>query len=599
MFAPFRLLRNLIWTIKKSVDDVASVRPNTLYDFAVIFVLTLPVPVLESVGLTMVLPLIDFIDRHGDVSALEQSSAIWRYLKVVYGGLGLPIELWSLSLVLLVLLTLRQTLQYLRVLVYSRAKYELEAALRNKLIRSALEGQASDLQRIGVGKMADLSTQQVIGGAGVVIRLFDLIGSIWTLIVFGIGLLLLAPAITVATGLAIGLVGLLFAPVVRLLRKLSAARVAQQQLYGSWFVQRLLNWKTVKLFGTMSSEIAQAGARNKELVNIGMSTVRVQFLASAMLTVGGFAMILFALNVVNRHEDLRGGTLYIVILAAIRLLPLVQSLVDLVQGLVSNSVSLDSVLAQTRRFERSREDVLSGKDVPVLRDAIRFEAVEFRYRNARQSALDKVSVSFPARTVTVIAGHSGAGKSTMIDLLPALIEPTSGRLTYDNVPFREFSRASLRREITVLEQSPSIFHDTIFENIRYGRPSATMEEVTQACKRAGALEFIMQTPDGFDTRLGEDGAGLSGGQLQRIALARALLSRARILVLDEPTSSIDSESEQIIFSALRSAADEFGLTIIMITHRETPTWFADRKIVLDQGRIRSIDTYNVRKVGAG
>ncbi len=213
--------------------------------------------------------------------------------------------------------------------------------------------------------------------------------------------------------------------------------------------------------------------------------------------------------------------------------------------------------------------------------AIAFENVSFAYID--EPVLREVSVRIPIGQVVALVGPSGAGKSTFAHLIPRFYDPQSGRVTFDGVDIREFSKKDLRNCIAVVPQTPTLFIGTIAENIRVGKADAGDEEVIAAAHKANADEFIRGMPQGYETQVGERGESLSGGQRQRIAIARAFLKDAPILILDEATSALDSESEGNIQQAL--AALVKGRTTFIIAHRFSTITIADRVLVFQNGRI--------------
>jgi subfamily B ATP-binding cassette protein MsbA len=188
-----------------------------------------------------------------------------------------------------------------------------------------------------------------------------------------------------------------------------------------------------------------------------------------------------------------------------------------------------------------------------------------------------------------LVGASGAGKSTILSLLLRFYDPQQGRVLIDGNDLRELTLDSLREQIGIVTQESFLFHDSIYENIRFGRLDATKEEIESAARLAYAHDFIMAQPNGYETVVGDKGCLLSGGQQQRLAIARALLKSAPILLLDEATSALDSESERMIQSALESLAK--GRTVIAIAHRLSTVLGSDMIVVMDQGRIVATGTH--------
>jgi len=238
---------------------------------------------------------------------------------------------------------------------------------------------------------------------------------------------------------------------------------------------------------------------------------------------------------------------------------------------------------------------------PTIRDApnafalgssqgrIDFEDVTFRYANTVTDAISDLTLHIEPGKTHALVGASGAGKSTILSLILRLYDPTSGAVKIDGRNLRSVTQKSLREQIGLVTQETFLFHDTIFNNIQFGRLDATPEEVREAARAAYAHDFIMAQPKGYETVIGDKGCLLSGGQQQRLAIARAVLKNAPILLLDEATSSLDSESEQQIQKALAELAA--GRTVIAIAHRLSTVLSADKIIVMDGGRIKEIGTH--------
>ncbi|HEY2713872.1 MAG TPA: ABC transporter transmembrane domain-containing protein [Chthoniobacterales bacterium] len=227
--------------------------------------------------------------------------------------------------------------------------------------------------------------------------------------------------------------------------------------------------------------------------------------------------------------------------------------------------------------------------LPSSHGLIEFERVTFRYASGVADALRDLSLRIEPGKSFALVGASGAGKSTILSLILRLYDPTTGVIRIDGQDLRTLTQQSLRAQIGLVSQDTFLFHDTIFQNIRFGRLDATPDEVYAAAKAAYAHDFIMAQPDGYETIVGDKGCLLSGGQQQRIAIARALLKNAPILLLDEATSALDSESEQQIQIALERLA--LGRTVIAIAHRLSTILSADQIVVMEKGLIKEIGSH--------
>ena len=228
-----------------------------------------------------------------------------------------------------------------------------------------------------------------------------------------------------------------------------------------------------------------------------------------------------------------------------------------------------------------------GLDRP-MHGAIEFRGVHFGYPQAEDSLADVSFHVHPGQTVAVV-GQTGAGKTTLAKLISRVYDVRAGRVLIDDVDVRDWDLAGLRRQISIIEQDVFLFSRTIAENIAFGRPEATAEQIEQAARLAQAHDFILEFPQGYQTTVGERGVTMSGGQRQRIALARAFLTDPRILILDDSTSSIDSATEDQIQRAIFSAAR--GRTTLIITHRLSQIRWADLILVLRRGRVAAVGTH--------
>lgn len=266
----------------------------------------------------------------------------------------------------------------------------------------------------------------------------------------------------------------------------------------------------------------------------------------------------------------------------------VSSFYEPIMQLNHTNESLQQALAACDRYfelmdtKPEIQDAPDAVEIDRVAGHIVFENVSFQY-GQDVPVLKNINLQIrPGETVALV-GPTGVGKTTMANLVPRFYDPTSGRILLDGIDLRKIKLSSLRRQIAMVSQDVFLFNGTIAENIAYGSPNATMEDIRKAAQAAGAEEFINQLPDGYNTQIGERGVKLSGGQKQRLAIARALLYNAPILILDEATSSVDTETEAKISSALEKLME--GRTAIVIAHRLSTVRNADKIVVLQEGEI--------------
>ncbi len=267
-----------------------------------------------------------------------------------------------------------------------------------------------------------------------------------------------------------------------------------------------------------------------------------------------------------------------------------------------NTVTQQGISASRRIFQILDEPrearPAGGKVIDGVGEAIRFENVSFRYEgSAGAPALDGVSVTIPSGSLVALVGPSGAGKSTFIDLLVRFHDPTGGAITIDGTDIREIDLDSLRRSMGIVTQEVILFNETVRENIAYGRSDISDMKVHEAARAANAAVFIEKTDRGYETMIGDRGARFSGGERQRLAIARAILKNPPILILDEATSSLDTESEALVQKAIENLVK--NRTTLVIAHRLSTILQADRIVVLDKGRVVQEGTHEELLAGGG
>ena len=230
-------------------------------------------------------------------------------------------------------------------------------------------------------------------------------------------------------------------------------------------------------------------------------------------------------------------------------------------------------------------EIKNNENLPKLKiekSNINFKNVSFQYDNTAEKAVRDVNISISGGSMSAFVGHSGAGKSTIINLLPRFYDPQNGEILIDNQNIKNISLNSLRKNISLVSQDVILFDESIKNNIAYADTNATQQEIEEACKFAAAHEFIKKLPDGYETIIGENGVKLSGGQKQRISIARAVLKKSPIILLDEATSSLDTESEETVQNAINKTKIK---TTLVIAHRLSTIHNSDKIFVIKDGCI--------------
>ena len=334
---------------------------------------------------------------------------------------------------------------------------------------------------------------------------------------------------------------------------------------------------TVQRIRNLQQDLVPLLDRQLRLLNLNGPLGQIlTILIVGILLIAGFLLL-------NRSAQWVLPSLIVFMSAFNRLATQCQVLVGIANQFANNSgnlARLNEILSpEDKQFTR-----WGGIAFEKLHDAIAFDCVTLRYASDTQDpALQDLSFQMKKGTTTALVGASGAGKSSIADLLIALYEPTAGAILVDGLDLRDYSLESWRDNLGVVSQDTFIFNTTILDNIRYGLPTASADDAVEAAKRAQAHKFISQLPDGYETIVGERGYRLSGGQRQRVALARAILKQPEILILDEATSALDSQSERLVQEALNQFQRD--RTVLVIAHRLSTVVNADEIIVLERGRI--------------
>jgi len=339
----------------------------------------------------------------------------------------------------------------------------------------------------------------------------------------------------------------------------------------------------VKVYGAQAAEAARYGKLADTNLHLQMKIEATKAAASSVvqtLAALALAVILAVAGAEAAAGRMSAGSFVALMLAMMAMLPSLKRITNVqtaVQRGIAASERLFSVL------DEPRERDTGTRPLERARGEVEFRDVSLRYAGKDETALAHVSFRARPGTVTAIVGRSGSGKSSLIRLLPRLYEASEGQVLLDDVPVDEYRLADLRRQVALVGQKVMLFDDTVAANIAYGQPHASDERIRAAAAAANATEFVDRLPGGMQARIGENGGSLSGGQRQRLAIARAILKDAPILILDEATAALDNESERLVQDALNHLIPD--RTTLVIAHRLSTVEHADQVLVLDEGRL--------------
>lgn len=348
--------------------------------------------------------------------------------------------------------------------------------------------------------------------------------------------------------------------------------------------QALTNQQEVKIYGAQGSELGRYERLADKNLHLAMKVESTRSMSSAMVQLMGsvgLALLLFFAGREAMADRLTAGGFVALMLSMMAIIPALKQLTN-VQNMLQKGVAS----AERLFFVLDAEDEVDTgtRMLGRAKGLLEFKAVDARYPGQAQAALQDISFVARPGTVTAIVGRSGSGKSTLIKLIPRFYEPENGVITLDGHPLGEYRLADLRRQVALVGQQVMLFDHTVAANVAYGEmENASDEEIRRALDGANATEFVERLSDGVQSSIGSKGGRLSGGQRQRIAIARAMLKDAPILILDEATAALDTESERLVQDALNHLMPD--RTTLVIAHRLSTIEHADQVLVLDQGKL--------------
>lgn len=534
----------------------------------------------EGVGLVLLVPLLALVGIEAQEGPLGRIAAgVGSLLRAMdlQPALGVMLALF------LAAVSLRALLSRWETRVSLTLEHEFAARLRERLYSAIAGARWSFLSRRRSSDLVHVLTAEVDRAGAAAQSLLYLANLGLLTCLYAAAALRLSWQ---ATGLALACgLGLL----VLLRGRVRMARVAGEQLtevtrsvYAA-AVEHLAAIKTVKVYSAEGRTVTAFSAGSVGVLNVNRTAVANQADVKFWVDVGSAAVLSVMVFAARETLRLSAAELLMLIFLFARMVPRLGVMQQVYQAFVGLLPGFESVARLQRECEEAAERLpVGGARVPLLRE-IRFEDVSFRYGAGDPDAIRGLNLVIPAGQITAIVGPSGAGKSTVADLVLGLIEPTRGRIRVDGRVLDPDLRHGWRASVGYVAQDGLLFHDTIRANLLWARPDVTETEMVEALHMASADEFVSRLPRGLDTVVGDRGVLLSAGERQRLMLARALLRRPALLVLDEATNAVDAENEQRIRRAIDALKDR--LTILLITHRLSVVQGAGVIYVIDRGEL--------------
>ena len=562
-------------------------------DVAGLLALQLISTVIELAGIFTLLPVFQYIQAEGDVAALVAKHDEWRMLTEAYALVGLPVTLATLLSTSFTFLLMRQAVMYIRSIYHVRVREGTVARVRALAFERFLHVSGAYQDRNSTGKIVNDLTTELARSADYLFGRLYFAGLVIVISAYAVSLLFISTGMTAVAVLLFGAALMVLRGQMRK-SEVVGREVSHANADASGFlVERLKTARLIRLSGMESAETAEMRRLTERQRASLVSLYRLLALITVVLEpiVIGASFVFIYLSVTLFGTSIEQIGIFLVLV--LRLLPVVKELAATRQSTRATGPAFEVVVKRIEAMAREREPDGGGEPWTELNSAITFDHVNFAYDgNDAAPALRDFSAKFEKGKLIALVGPSGAGKSTLIDMIPRLRRPDSGRILIDDRQIEDFDLVSLRGNIAFAPQTPQLFNVSITDHIRYGKPNATTADIVRAAEMAGVAGFIDDLSDGYDTLIGEAGQRLSGGQRQRLDLARALVRQARILILDEPTSNLDAESETRLRDAMQRIRAETETTTIVIAHRLATVAMADKILVLDRGHLVAEGTHD-------
>ena len=548
--------------------------------------LSIAVGLTEGLTLLLLLPLLQL----AGVAVEGTAGQLAAKLGSVFAAFGIAPTLIAVLAVYVVLSVIQASLARARLLADAKAVQRYTLSLRERLYSAISRAQWLTISRMRSSDFTYALTtavDQVDNGAN---NVLFLAATSVVVIVYSALALRLSPTLT---AIVIGTSGILL--LVERARTLLGRKRGEQVTSVTTEVfataaEQLGGLKTAKSYGNEERHLSLFLELGRKLNSSRLALTRAFAGLRWQMTVGSVIALSLILYLAVGVFRLPTASILLLLFIFSRLVPRMVTLQQTMQEVLSTVPALETIETLIERCESAPERGAVSQGEISLAKQIEAHDITFSYEEAGSAQLSNLSLTIPAGKTTAIVGASGAGKSTLADLLLGLLKPRSGAILVDGVPLDETRLASWRSQIGYVAQDTFLFNDTVRFNLDWAVPGASEEDMLRALDDASASEIVAQLPSGLDTVIGERGVRLSGGEKQRLSLARALLRNPRVLVLDEATSALDSENEERIFSAIQRLHGE--MTIVIITHRLSTIRNADVVHVLDEGSLVSSGTWD-------
>lgn len=544
-------------------------------------VLIVLLPLTEGAGLALLLPTLETagLDLRNQGQAGHLAAIVWRG----FAAVGAHPGFLELLVIYVLVIGLHTILERNRNVSVWNVHQNFEDDLRRSLYRAIAGANWLFITRSRLADFTHALTAEIGRGAECVSSWSMFAADVMLDVIYLSVAFVLSPAITV---MVLGAGGLLALALIGKTRRVERHGVELARIMNTLYAatdEHLQSLKTARAYGATDRNYAIFSDISRRIAATNVATAREQVAIGGWFEIGAALILVPVLYVSVRVIKVPPAELLLLLLIYMRAMPRMQAMHSHYRTFINALPSFHNVLALEARCLAAAEPPPAAIAPPVLRREIRLEDLSFNYNSTGAPALSGVNLVIPAGRITAIVGPSGAGKSTVGDLVMGLFPPTSGHIAIDGTLLDPGVARAWRERIGYVANETALFRLSVRENLLWARPAAREGDLIDALRLAAADEFVMALPQGLDTIIGERGATLSQGERQRLALARAILRRPALLILDEATNSLDYDNEARVLGAIEALRGE--LTVLMIAHRLSAIRWADLIYVLDEGTI--------------
>lgn len=558
-------------------------------------IIALSASLIEGIGIASFLPLIDYINIEND-SSLEEQNNYWIYINQLSNFFNIEITLKIILFFIFSVFLIRSIFIYL-LQIYSSWLYEnILHKARLNAYNSYVNADYSFYSKYSTGNSINILTTEIVRAGGYFKSIFILISTIilfliYVILLFSISFKMSAAAVFVL--LFASLIIKIITKNIRILgKKVSFANNALSEL----LIDRIKVFRLIKLTlqQRQSSNLISDKSKNVLInnYNVQKNAARIELFLEPLIIM--FVLILVFLSI--NYFSISLSKLGIFLIATIRLLPVSKNILKHWNSALSSLAAFEKVIDYINNLKsHSEKNVkqLIKSDYDENIKNITFNNINFAHKNQKENTLSNINLKFETNQISALVGSSGSGKTTLLDLIPKLLIPNKGEILFNNQNISNISTSIIRKKIAYVSQDSIMLNDTIYNNLIFGSDKIDDELIKGVLIDTDSIDFVNSLPNQINTIIGEGGRQLSGGQIQRLSLARALLNNPNIIILDEPTSSLDSESEHLIKTTLYKKIKNDNRIIIIVAHRLSTVLGADQIVVLNNGQISNIGSHDM------